>query len=265
MADVQKENGYTAIANELLEAICNSGFSAMELKVILTIARFTYGYSQKENEMSLGFIANFMKYKDRAGVSRAVTRLIKSNVIRLVGTHGQSRVLSLNKDYDTWNLNCCRNDNCCQNDNRTVAKMTTEVLSKQQQILYKENLKENNKDIIYTGCCQNDNTTPKQDDFTEEFEKLWSMYPKKRGKNKISKKAVKELKAAGFDTVAKAIDNYKSEIQKHHTSEQYIMHGSTFFNGSWRDFAETESEVTTNADSKPSFKPSTGFKEWEEK
>ena len=252
MADVQKENGYTAIANELLEAICNSGFSAMELKVILTIARFTYGFSQKENEMSLGFIANFMKYKDRAGVSRAVTRLIKSNVIHLVGTHGQSRVLSLNKDYDTWNLDCCRNDNCCQNDNRSVAEMTTEVLSKQQQILSKENLKENNKDIIYTdccrndNCCQNDNTKPKQEEFKEEFEELWKLYPKKRGKSAVSKKAMKELQKAGFDTVKRAIESYKAEIKKNRTQDQYIMHGSTFFNGRWRDYIE--SEVSGDAD-----------------
>ena len=249
MADVQKENGYTAIANELLEAICNSGFSAMELKVILTIARFTYGFSQKENEMSLGFIANFMKYKDRAGVSRAVTRLIKANVIHLVGTHGQSRVLSLNKDYDTWNLDCCRNNNSCQNGNRSVAKMTTEVLSKQQQILSKENLKENNKDIIYTDCCRNNNSCQNgntKPEFSEEFESLWKLYPRKKGKSAISKKAMKELQKAGFETVKKAIENYKEEIRKNRTEERYILHGSTFFNGRWRDYIADESEVTAN-------------------
>lgn len=252
MADVQKENGYTAIANELLEAICNSGFSAMELKVILTIARFTYGFSQKENEMSLGFIANFMKYKDRAGVSRAVTRLIKANVIHLVGTHGQSRVLSLNKDYDTWNLDCCRNNNSCQNGNRSVAKMATEVLSKQQQILYKENNKENNKENIYSdcseigNCSEKGNNKLKQDDFQSEFEELWKLYPRKKGKSAISKKAMKELQKAGFETVKRAIENYKEEIRKNRTEERYILHGSTFFNGRWRDYIADESEVTAN-------------------
>ena len=251
MADVQTENGYIAIANNLFDAICNSGFSAMEIKVVLAIVRYTYGYNKKEAEISLGTIANFINHKDRASVSRAVTRLIKANIIHLAGTNGQNRVLRLNKDYDTWDLNCCHNNNCCRNDNSTVAKMTTEVLPKQQQILYTTNNKTINKTNTNEQCCRNDNstvakmTTPKPD-FSEEFESLWKLYPRKKGKSSVTKKAMKELREAGFDTVKKAIENYKAEIQKFHTQEQYIMHGSTFFNGGWKDY--TESEVNSDAD-----------------
>ena len=227
MADVQKENGYTAIAHELLEAICKSGFTATEMKVILAIARYTYGFHKTEAEISLGTIADFIKYKDRAGISRAVTRLMRMKVIQLVGKNGQARVLKLNKDYDLWETSCCQNDNCCRNDNSTVAKMTT----------------------------------PKPD-FSEEFESLWKIYPRKKGRNAISKKTMKELEKAGFETLKKAIENYKEEIRRNHTDEQYILHGSTFFNGRWKDYVE--SEVTADADSKPRFIPSTGFRRKEE-
>ena len=251
MADVQKENGYTAIANELLEAICNSGFSAMELKVILTVARFTYGFSQKENEMSLGFIANFIKSKGRSHVSEAVTQLINANVITCVKTKNQTRVLKINKDYDTWKIGCSEIGNSSRKGNRSVPKRGTEVFPKREQILYKENNKENNKENIYTDCSEKGNrSVPEkgtlQTDFSSEFEKLWKLYPRRIGKNKVSKKAMKELEKAGFDTVKKAIENYKAEIQKFHTQEQYIMHGSTFFNGGWKDY--TESEVNGDAD-----------------
>lgn len=211
MADVQKENGYTAIAHELLEAICNSGFTATEMKVILAVARYTYGFHKIEAEISLGTIADFIKYKDRAGISRAVTRLMRMKVIQLAGKNGQARVLKLNKDYDLWETSCCQNDNCCRNDNSTVAKMTT----------------------------------PKPD-FSAEFESLWKLYPRKKGKSSVTKKAMKELQQAGFETVKKAIENYKEEIRKNRTEERYILHGSTFFNGRWRDYIE--SEVSGDAD-----------------
>ena len=251
MANVQKENGYTAIANELLEAICNSGFSAMELKVILTIARFTYGFSQKENEMSLGFIANFIKSKGRSHVSEAVTRLISANVINLIENDSQTRVLKINKDYDTWKLRCSEIGNSSRKGNRSVPEKGTEVFPKREQILYKENNKKNNKENIYENSSRKGNRsvpekgTPNPD-FISEFEKLWKIYPRKKGKSSVTKKAMKELQEAGVDTVKKAIENYKAEIQKFHTQEQYIMHGSTFFNGGWKDY--TESEVNGDAD-----------------
>ena len=252
MANVQIEDGYVRIANDLFDAICNSGFTAMEIKVILTVVRYTYGYNRKEAEISLGTIANFINHKDRASVSRAVTRLIKANIVHLAGANGQNRVLRLNKDYDTWDLSCCQNSNSCQNDNRSVAEMTTEVLPKQQQILYKDNNKDKYKDIIYEQCCQNsnscqnDNTKPKQEEFKEEFEELWKLYPRKKGKSSVTKKAMKELQEAGFETVKKAIENYKEELRKNRTEERYILHGSTFFNGRWRDYIADENEVTSN-------------------
>ena len=153
----------------------------------------------------------------------------------------------------------------------TVPEKGTKVLPKREQILYKDNIKDIYKDNIYTECSENGNSSQngnscqkgnsKQEDFEEDFEKLWAMYPRKRGKNKVTKKAKKELEKAGFETVARAISNYKSEIKKNRTNEKYIMYGSTFFNGGWRDF---EREVTPDAGNEPKFKPSTGFRNWEQ-
>ena len=47
MANPQKENGYTTIANELLEAIYCSKFSPTEFKMLLFIFRYTYGFNRK--------------------------------------------------------------------------------------------------------------------------------------------------------------------------------------------------------------------------
>ena len=68
------------------------------------------------------------------------------------------------------------------------------------------------------------------------------MFPNKKGKSAISKKAMRELAEAGETSVIAAIENYKAEIQRNGTEEKYIMHGSTFFNGRWRDYVSSEPE-----------------------
>ena len=56
MADVQLENGYTRIANELLEAIYSAGFTATQLNIIFVIIRNTYGFSRNDHTLSLNYI-----------------------------------------------------------------------------------------------------------------------------------------------------------------------------------------------------------------
>ena len=75
------------------------------------------------------------------------------------------------------------------------------------------------------------------------FDSLWQLYPKKKGKSAVSKKSQNELFAAGFDLVAGAIESYKAEIERLHTDEQYVMYGSTFFNGRWRDYVDDSGSV----------------------
>lgn len=75
------------------------------------------------------------------------------------------------------------------------------------------------------------------------FDDVWSLYPKKRGKDAVTKAAMEEMTQAGFETVKKAIENYKDELRRNGTEEQFIMYGSTFFNGRWKDYIEPISTV----------------------
>ena len=68
------------------------------------------------------------------------------------------------------------------------------------------------------------------------FERAWELFPNKKGKSAVSKKAMRELAEVGEAVVIAAIENYKAEIQRKGTEEKYILHGSTFFNGRWRDY-----------------------------
>ena len=68
------------------------------------------------------------------------------------------------------------------------------------------------------------------------FDRAWELFPNKKGKSAVSKKAMRELAEAGETVIIAAVENYKAEIQRKGTEEKYILHGSTFFNGRWRDY-----------------------------
>lgn len=102
----QKENGYTPIANELLEQIISFDFTKRQLIVILTIARMTYGYSKKSDALSGWQIAEMTKL-DRSDVSKTISELIKMNVVVKYETGRESHgvlvhEIAINKLYKTW-------------------------------------------------------------------------------------------------------------------------------------------------------------------
>jgi phage replication O-like protein O len=103
MASPQKENGYTTIANELLEAIYRRKFTASQLKILMFIMRFTYGFNRKTASLSNSFISNGTGIHEIT-VSKEINTLINDNVIELhkKPSFHDSRVIGINKDYEGW-------------------------------------------------------------------------------------------------------------------------------------------------------------------
>lgn len=66
------------------------------------------------------------------------------------------------------------------------------------------------------------------------FEKLWSMYPKKRGKSSVKPATRKKLLDVGEEEMTRAVKRYAQECKG--KDPQYIMNGSTFFNGRYEDY-----------------------------
>ena len=73
------------------------------------------------------------------------------------------------------------------------------------------------------------------------FESVWKIYPKKLGKTAVTAKTKKELQKYSFDEIATAIDRYKKEVNSC-TYERDFMHGSTFFNGRYVDYLDSNYE-----------------------
>lgn len=77
-----------------------------------------------------------------------------------------------------------------------------------------------------------------QKQIKEDFEYLWSLYPKKRGKDKALaayKRAIEKGETTKEEVEA-GIKAYIEYINKSRTESQYIKNGSTYFNGGcWKD------------------------------
>lgn len=106
MANPQKENGFTAIANEILEALINAGLNGSEWAVVMLVLRKTYGFQKKEDEIALSQFTKNTPYT-LPTICKALKVLQLVKVIKLVKV-GKSKICSnlytFNKNYEEWQL-----------------------------------------------------------------------------------------------------------------------------------------------------------------
>ncbi len=98
MASPQIENGYTRIANEIMEAMIRSGLSGNQFAITLLIIRESYGWQRKATApMGLKAMAR------RTGIARSSVQLALKN-LRTLGIVRQEKDSgwALVKDHEKW-------------------------------------------------------------------------------------------------------------------------------------------------------------------
>lgn len=244
MASPQLENGYTSIANEILDNLCKLSLNGTELKVVICIFRYTFGFRRKSHKLSASFISRYGNC-ELSSVKRALKRLQEKKIVVCVNPEkkGVTAELMFNKNYEQWATSSKKATSSeittsSKTATRPVAELTPEPVAELTPKKIKKEKQNINKNIY--------------DDF---FEKVWKPYPRKLGKSSVTQKAKKELYEAGENVVLGAVNSYMAEIQENGTAEKYILHGSTFFNGRWRDYVkEPEPRVEVTAE-EPEEKP----------
>jgi phage replication O-like protein O len=101
LANVQLENGYTRIANDILEHMARIKLSPTQYRILFLIWRCTYGFSKKEHEMSLSFIGEATGI-DKRNIQRELKSLEEKKIIHQSIKNGSYRKLSFNKNYEQW-------------------------------------------------------------------------------------------------------------------------------------------------------------------
>lgn len=255
MANPQKENGYTPIANEILENICKFDFTAIQLKILMIVWRHSYGFRKKECQLSL---ADFVKLigSDKSYVSRQLKKLIKMGILILLENSNftNSKTIMFNKDYEGW---CCTRVQQLYQSTTVVSEYNDRCTRVQSGVVleYNPTYKENIKTVIKEKyICPNqeknkkndalDNQKNKKEKFEKikeeleiKFDEFWKCYPKKVGKP-VALKAWLKIKPndALFAEILEALKKHKKLEQWKKDKGQYIPNPATWINQHrWED------------------------------
>lgn len=85
---------------------------------------------------------------------------------------------------------------------------------------------------------------------SDDFEKVWALYPKKAGKTNAKKAFTKAIKdGVSVELIKSKIEEYNQQIEFKKTDRQYIKNGSTWFNQkAWEDEYETGTKKNVQVD-----------------
>ncbi len=175
MASPQKERGFAPIANELLEALTRTPTVGLSARIMLWVARNTYGYRESDSKrnrkvckFSWTEIADQID-SHRQHVSRAGNELVSA---RMLVIDREAKTIGLQKDYDRWEKVIHRHGNGAHQSgdgkrHGNGAKSVTGMVR-----LYRNT--DNRQQTLSGGESE-------RDLILESFNTFWTAYPKRRG------------------------------------------------------------------------------------
>jgi phage replication O-like protein O len=101
MANPQVEEGYTRIANEIMDALCRCHPGGSEGQVLWAIIRKTYGWNKQADKISISQLCDMTDLARRT-VIYALQNLEAKNMITIKRRENETNIIAFNKDYDKW-------------------------------------------------------------------------------------------------------------------------------------------------------------------
>ena len=231
MANPQREHGYTAIANEIMDALAKYRIPGEKRQVLDLLFRKTYGYNRKRVTMSYSDIAAETNLH-RQAIKRSVAWLRDNLVLIIVPTGNKNSTRSkqtfeFNKNYEQWIP--------------VKKKKSGNIIS-------------TSSGTIISTRSKNVPFIRKQIKQSKNFDSFWKEYPQKKAKkksmeiwNRLEKK--KELPPIG--KIIKAISDQKAEKEYLQNNGKFCpewKHPTTWLNqGCWDD------DVSVPEDSLPKY------------
>ena len=126
-----------------------------------------------------------------------------------------------------------------QSKNDLVDKMDTNGIPVvyQMDTQYGDTQDRLGKDRLELNNINNVQKDTSKADARELFEKLWKLYPVKKGKGQVSDTAKIRLLKIGEEELLRAIERYKTELEKD-AEWRKPQNGSTFFNSGYVDYLD---------------------------
>ena len=252
------DNGYTRIANELLEAVMLANLNQHQLLVFFAIARKTYGYNKKSDWVGneqLSKLTGMLPHKCSAAKSELVSRGILL---------AEKRHVSINKNIHEWKEKQVYPKKVSLPESGKKTLPESGKSDYPNQVNTKDNTtkeKKENKNTMSEEVRSTDeksNSEPtKQDPFIEPFEKIfWIAGMRKVGKDKCKtafKSKFKEWRKKTGGSIDEFAKFLADDIQCRLRTQQFgfdKMHPTTYLNGSrWTDEKPELPQPTTQQSS----------------
>lgn len=103
-ANPQMENGFTPIANEILEAAAGASLNGTQLRILLLLWRNSYGFHKRECPLPLSYLAKKLR-GNKSTIARQIRRLEALGVLsaRQEQCDGHTpKLYAFCKDYTRW-------------------------------------------------------------------------------------------------------------------------------------------------------------------
>lgn len=143
------EDGYTRIANELLEAVLSAELTARQLKIVMAVIRKTYGFNKKSDRITNTQIADITGIH-HTHVCKAKNELLERKILITNG-----REIGVNKVVSEWKNEISQNSKTlAKSANKTLAKSAKQSVP--SQLNTKDTLKDkkDNTPIVPFGDSQ---------------------------------------------------------------------------------------------------------------
>lgn len=124
MANPQKENGFTPIANEIVEALMGVNLSAYESRVLWFLFRKTYGWEKKTDWIALSQFSKCIGL-DRRHIHRALKGLSSKKMIVIDRGDNFNIRYGFQKNYERWKVSSKKMTVTYRDDKASSKEMTT--------------------------------------------------------------------------------------------------------------------------------------------
>ncbi|HBN1088044.1 TPA: replication protein [Enterobacter cloacae] len=234
----QLEDGFTRVANELLDAVMASGLSETELCVVLAVWRKTYGYNKKMDWVSNDQLEQMIA-KHHTHCSTAKSQLVAKKVLVQEG-----RNVGMNTSIIEWKTKIngfCKTlakpakDSLAEVANKTLAESAKETLAevakgagetlaesafeaKQDLLTTKDNIQKtiNNTPQPPEGECVGQEEKPVSKKTPIDYQAVLSAYnstlgdrlPQAEALNDKRRRAIKRLLTELKEPTVEAVENY---------------------------------------------------------
>jgi len=178
MANPQTENGYTRIANELLEELISYKFppkAGLPLKPCLFVIRKTYGYDKKMDIISLSQFMEATNEKNRTNLTYWLNFLVQAKIlVKISRPRGKGFVVEygFNKNHEDWLPLVQATALVSVRKYGGISSATRGSISNDTETSISNDTHKRKKEKIKKDTKETHNS----------FDSFWSSYPKKVGK-----------------------------------------------------------------------------------